>query len=228
MLHKFIMLTLLIGGFAFISHGQMYLADVQFDKINEGTVEAYVHRQIENDKQTFSDIKPSLTPSSSTSGFCFHEREYVVKDSLNKVWYYYIHTNPGDAWNAGKMGFGMLFSKLENELVYPDEKVDQIEPGQIIYLNLHVLKIKNIATSFEITEVNDQSKVLEFSYVDDNVTRGKQQLSFVQTPKGYTKIVHRSFFKSESVLRDHFLYPYFHTRMTNTYHRNMKRMYKNQ
>uniref|UniRef100_UPI0032171757 hypothetical protein n=1 Tax=uncultured Draconibacterium sp. TaxID=1573823 RepID=UPI0032171757 len=216
--------------FAFLlvvnSRGQMFLADVKFDKVNEVAVEAYVARQIKNDKQTFLDVKPSLTPKSSTDGFCFHEREYVVRDSLNKVWNYYVHTNPGDAWNAGKLGFGILFSKEKNELVYADDKVDKIEPGQVVYLNLCLLKIKNIATAFEIIKVDDRESIIEFSYLDDNTTLGKQQLNFIETPKGDTKIVHRSFFKSESVLRDHFLYPYFHTRLTNTYHRNMKRMYK--
>ncbi|MCY1719207.1 hypothetical protein OU798_02580 [Prolixibacteraceae bacterium Z1-6] len=228
MQQKIFILFLFVWILAAKSWGQMFLADVQFDKVNEVAVEAYVNRQMQNDKQTFWDVKPSLTPTSSTDGFCFHEREYVIKDSLYKVWDYYVHTNPGDAWNAGKLGFGMLFSKERDEMIYADDKVDRIEPGQVVYLNLHLLKIKNIATAFEIIKVDGKDGVIEFSYLDDNVTLGKQQLNFVKTPKGYTKIVHRSFFKSESVLRDHFLYPYFHTRMTNTYHRNMKRMYKSQ
>ncbi|MEN8117748.1 MAG: hypothetical protein ABFS16_12255 [Bacteroidota bacterium] len=205
----------------------MYLADVQFDKIDEEKVEEYLYRQIDNDIRTFSDVKPSLSPNSSTEGFRFHEREYIVKDSLSRVWYHYIHTNPGDAWNAGKLHFGMLFSKNRNELVYPNDKVEMIETGQVVYLNLNIMKgIKNLATAFEIIKVDNENGVIEFSYVEDNLTQGKQQLNFIETTKGYTKIIHRSYFKSNSVLRDHFLYPYFHTRMTNTYHRNMKRMYK--
>jgi len=205
----------------------MYLADVDFDKIGEVTVEEYLHRQIDNHVETFSEVKPSLKPTSSTNGFRFHEREYIVKDSLLNVWKHYVQTNPGEAWNVGKMNFGMMFSKPKNELVYLNDKVERIEPGQVIYLNLNLLKMKNIATAFEIIKVDEGDGIIEFSYVEDNLTRGKQQLNFSQTTKGYTKIVHRSYFKSKSVLRDHFLYPYFHTRMTNTYHRNMKRQYKN-
>lgn len=217
----FIVLLLALSG-----SGQMYLADVQFDKIEEVAVEQYLHRQIKNDIETFEEVKPSLNPSSSTEGFSFNEREYVVKDSLDKVWGHYVYTNPTVAWNAGKMNFGMLFSKNENELVYPNQNVAGIETGQVIYLNLNLMKIKKIATAFEIIEVNEENGVIEFSYIEDNVTQGKQQLNFIQTNKGYTKIIHRSYYKSASVLRDHFLYPYFHTRMTNAYHRNMKRMYK--
>lgn len=204
----------------------MFLADIEFDKINDIAVEEYLHRQIDNKIATFSDVKPSLEPTSSTLGFCFHEREYIVKDSLSKVWSHYIYTSPVDAWNVGKMNFGMLFSKQENELVYANDEVEKIETGQVVYLNLNLLKIKKLATVFEIIQVNKQKGIIEFSYVEDNLTHGKQQLNFEETAKGYTKIVHRSYFKSKSVLRDHFLYPYFHTRMTNTYHRNMKKMYK--
>ncbi len=227
MFRKFLLLSLTVLMCVFGSTAQMYLADVEFDKINEATVEHYLHRQIENDVETFSELEPSMNPTSSTDGFCFHEREYVIKDGMNNVWTHYVHTDPGDAWSFGKMNFGMLFSKRENKLVYPHEQVEKIETGQVVYLNLKLAKIKNIATAFEIITVDEESGVIEFSYITDNLTKGKQQLNFVQTSKGYTKITHRSFFKSKSALRDHFLYPYFHTRLTNTYHRNMKKMYKN-
>ena len=213
---------------SFCCKGQFYLSDVEFEKIEEEAVENYLHRQISNHVETFSDVKPSLEPTSSTEGFLFHEREYVVKDSLHKVWNHYVNTNPGDAWNAGKMNFGVMFSKNNNELVYPSDKVEKIEEGQVVYLNLNVLRLKKIATAFEIITVDGKDGMIEFSYVEDNITRGKQQLNFTETAKGKTKIIHRSFFRSKSKLRDHFLYPYFHTRMTNTYHRNMKKLYKNQ
>ena len=125
--------------------GQFYLSDVEFEKIEEETIESFLHRQIDNNVETFSDVKPSLEPGSSTDGFLFHEREYVVKDSLHKVWKHYVHTNPDEAWNAAKIDFGMMFSKKRNELVYPRDKVERIEEGQVVYLNLNVLRLKNIA-----------------------------------------------------------------------------------
>lgn len=226
MLYRYIINLVFLLFSVFAAQGQMYLADVQFNRIEEESVEAYLQRQINNDVQTFSDLKPSLSSNSSTEGFYFHENEYVIKDSLDKVWAHYINTNPADAWNAHKMGFGVLFSKQTNQLVYPDDVVKGIEPGQVVYLNLHVLKVKNIATAFEIIKVDKDNEVIEFSYLNDNKTLGKQQLRFFETSRGFTKIVHCSYFKSKSVLRDHFLYPYFHTRLTNSYHRNMKKMYK--
>ncbi|KJF45192.1 hypothetical protein [Draconibacterium sediminis] len=223
---KLILLFVFINSCVGFSFGQMYLADVEFDKVGCEQVEHFVKSQIKNNTETFSDVKASLQPTASTEGFRFHEREYVIKDSLAKVWSFYVHTNPSIAWNASRFSFAMLFSKSNNEMIYPNGHVDGIDPGQVIYLNLNVLKVKKLATAFEITTVDDKKKVIEFSYVEDNITHGKQQLTFTKMRKGYTKITHRTYFKSESVLRDHFLYPYFHTRLTNTYHRNMKHLLK--
>ena len=212
--------------FSGLCFGQMHLADIEFDKVGCEQVEHYVQDQIRNNTETFSDVKASLEPTASTNGFCFHEREYVIRDSLSKVWSFYVHTNPSVAWNASRFSFAMLFSKSDNQMIYPNGQVDGIDPGQVIYLNLNVFKIKKLATAFEITTVDDKNKVIEFSYVEDNITHGKQQLTFTKLRKGCTKIIHRTYFKSESNLRDHFLYPYFHTRLTNTYHRNMKHLLK--
>nr|WP_319573399.1 hypothetical protein [uncultured Draconibacterium sp.] len=223
---KIMLLFGVLYSFSGLCFGQMHLADIEFDKVGCEQVEHYVQDQIRNNTETFSDVKASLEPTASTNGFCFHEREYVIRDSLSKVWSFYVHTNPSVAWNASRFSFAMLFSKSDNQMIYPNGKVDGIDPGQVIYLNLNVFKIKKLATAFEITTVDDNRKVIEFSYVEDNITHGKQQLTFTKLRKGYTKIIHRTYFKSESNLRDHFLYPYFHTRLTNTYHRNMKHLLK--
>lgn len=212
---------------AYSANCQPYLSDVEFDKIDEETVVEYLYNQIENDVETFSEVEASLSPISSIKGFEFHEKEYLIKDSLEKVWVHYVYTNPMKAWNTSKFHFGFMFSKRKNEMVYPNQNVEKVEIGQIVYLNLNLMKIKNIATAFEVITVDKEKCIIEFSYVDDNITQGKQQITFEQTSEGYTKIVHRSYFKSDSVLRDRYFYPYFHTRLTNAYHRNMKKLYSN-
>lgn len=223
--HRLIFLLSPILILAYNANSQPYLSDVEFDRIAEETVVEYLYNQIENDVETFTEIEASLTLISSIEGFEFHEKEYLVKDSLDKVWVHYVYTNPMKAWNTSKLHFGFMFSKRKNEMVYSNQNVEKVEIGQIVYLNLNLMKIKNIATAFEIISVDKEKYMIEFSYVDDNITHGKQQINFEQTADGYTKIIHRSYFKSGSAIRDRYFYPYFHTRMTNAYHRNMKRLY---
>jgi hypothetical protein len=212
---------------AYQLNAQLALTDIDLERVPEQEVEDYLYMQMGNELECFKDIKPSLSPGSSTMGFRFHENEYVIKDSLQKVWQHYVGTNPAEAWNAGKFDFGLLFSRTTEQVYYPNQKINGIETGQIIYLNLHLAKgIKKLCTAFEIIQVDEAERIIEFSYVEDNFTKGKQQMRFVTMPNGKTKIIHRSFFKSHSTLRDHFLYPYFHTRLTNNYHRNMKKLYQ--
>jgi hypothetical protein len=212
---------------SFSAQSQTYLSDIEFDKIEEETVVAYLYNQIENNVETFTEIEASLGPVSSIKGFEFHEKEFLIKDSLEKVWRHYVHTNPMKAWNTSKLNFGFMFSKKENEMVYPNQNVEQVEIGQIIYLNFNLMKIKNMATAFEIITVDKEKGIIEFSYIEDNTTHGKQQMNFEQTAEGFTKIIHRSYFKSGSPIRDRYFYPYFHTRLINAYHRNMKKLYFN-
>jgi hypothetical protein len=44
---------------------------------------------------------------------------------------------------------------------------------------------------------------------------------FTDEGNGNTRIVHRSYFRSNSRLRDAILYPFFHKRIVNRFHRNM-------
>ncbi len=209
----------------FSASAQMCLSDVEIDKLNKLSISAYIQAQIDKDIKTFTEIKPSLQTNSNTVGFQYHERKYIVKDSLHKVWSHYVNTNPAKAWNTSKLNFGFMYCKNADQMVYPNGHVDKVEEGQVIYLNLLLLKIKNLATAFEIITLNELQKVMAFSYVDDNITRGKQQLNFEQTADGHTKIIHRSYFKSKSKIRDRYFYPFFHTRLTNSYHKNMKKLF---
>jgi hypothetical protein len=69
---------------SFSAQSQTYLSDIEFDKIEEETVVAYLYNQIENNVETFTEIEASLGPVSSIKGFEFHEKEFLIKDSLEK------------------------------------------------------------------------------------------------------------------------------------------------
>jgi len=207
------------------STGQLQISEINVNKIPQQKVRDYLQSQKANQINTILDIKPSLQPNSDNSGFRVDERIYLVKGSLDKVWQHYVVTNPGDSWNGKKVSFGLLLSKKDKKVVYEGESVARIDTGQVLYLNLKLLNgLANLATVFEFTSVDENNKTLEFSYINGNITEGKQNLRFTETAKGYTEIIHTTHYKSSSVLRDR-VYPFFHARMINDFHRNMKELY---
>jgi len=205
---------------------QNKISEINFDRIKYKKIREYLHSQQSRNIQSLVDIKPSMSSNSDNKGYRVDERVYIVKDSVEKVWQHYKYTNPGEAWNGTRVKFGMLFSRKKNKVIYQGEDISSLEPGQVVYLNLKLLRgLSNLATVFEFISIDDEKKVVEFSYVDGNITEGKQQLRFTQTSKGYTQILHTTYYKGKSAVRD-YLYPYFHTRLVNEFHRNMKRLYK--
>lgn len=207
------------------SNGQANFNEINFNKIEQKKIREYIHLQ-EQKGYSLLEIRPSLYKESTIDGFRTETREYFLKGNLQDVWKHYTCTNPGKLWNGKKVTFGMLFSKKEKRIVYKNDYISSLDTGQVVYLNLKFMSgLANLAIVFEFITVDNEKRIIEFSYIDGHITEGKQQLQFIETPRGYTQIIHTSFYKSKSILRDHFLYPYFHTRVTNEFHRNMKKLY---
>ena len=84
--------------------------------------------------------------------------------------------------------------------------------------------IYNVPVAFEFITVDSVQKVIEFSYIEGNKSSGVQQIKFLDMGGNRTKILHISYFKSNSPFRDRWLYPFFHIKIVNNFHRNMKRL----
>lgn len=219
-------LTFLLALFLLLSglcgYSQCELDKVNLELIPYSSVKTYLENQKARNVKSFLDIKP--TWSGSKEGYNIQEKTYKVKGDLTEVWDYYKTTSPSVSWNGKKVMFGFMFSKEQNKPVYKGEMISEIDTGQVIFLNLKLLKFYNLAMAFEVISVDAEKKLIEFSYIEGNASQGKQSLQFINTPEGYTEIVHRSYFKSGSKLRDKFLYPFFHTRTTNEFHRIMRKI----
>lgn len=226
MLHFRIVLLFILFPIVFQVTAQINFSEINYTKIKQKKIQEYLHTQ-EKENNTLLDIKPSLQKDSDIKGYHEYTQEYFIKGSLKKVWHHYLITNPSDSWNGKKVTFGMLFSRNDKKVIYHDDYVSQLDTGQVIYLNLKLFSgLANIAAVFEFITVDVKRKVLEFSYVQGNITQGKQHIQFIETQKGETQIIHSSFYKSSSYFRDRILYPYFHNRLTNEFHRNMKKLYR--
>ena len=210
---------------AFHVDAQMCLKDVEMDRIGQYKIQEFVENQQRHGIETFEEIEPSMNPDSDTKGYFVRENEYQVKKDIEDVWQHYLTTNPEKLWCGKRVSFGFLFSKKENKIIYCKEEISHIDTGMIIYLNLRLMSgLKNVATAFEFTEIDSKNRVIEFSYLKGNVSIGKQRLQFYETPKGYTRIMHTSFYKNNNFIRNYLLYPYFHTRTTHEFYRNNKKL----
>lgn len=217
-------LFLFLHFFALQVDAQICLHDVDFDRVDQEKVQEFVVNQQEHGMETFDEMKPSLQPDADTKGYFTRENEYQIKTDLDDVWKHYLTTSPEKLWNGKRATFGFLFSKKDEKLFYCDDSCSHIDTGMIVYINLELISgLKNLATAFEFTSIDKEKKIIEFSYLKGNVSMGKQRIQFYETPKGYTRILHTSYYKNNNALRNYLLYPYFHTRTTHEFHRNNKK-----
>jgi hypothetical protein len=117
-----------------------------------------------------------------------------------------------------------MISKRFNSVAYKDDvHMPEIDTGQVYFFDIRLLKgIFNIPAAFEITNIDPINELVEFSYLDGNKSLGKQTIQFYDNGNGETKIIHRSYFKSESAFRDRMLYPPLHTKFIKQFHRSIK------
>lgn len=210
-------------------HGlsQNKLIDVNLNLIKHKKVRRFICHQQEENIESFYDIHPTLLKDQIPLDFKRQDITYTVKEDINTVWNYYLTISPAESWDGKRVSFGVLFSKNPEQIIYSGGRFSAIDTGQVIYLNLKILKgIYNLALAFEIISIDVKNKIIEFSYIEGNKSRGKQRLQFFKTDNGRTKIIHSSFFKSDSKIRDRILYPFFHKRATNEFHKNMRRIIK--
>ena len=124
--------------------------------------------------QTSSDIK----------GYLVRENVYLVKKGIDEVWSSYINRSPNKSWKGKKVSFGFLFSKKEDRIVYSDENLQKIDTGMVVYINLRLLSgLVNIATAFEIINIDIANKIIEFSYLIRQCIGGKTTPAILPNPK---------------------------------------------
>jgi hypothetical protein len=178
--------------------------------------------------QDFSSIHASCKKDINESDFNINEKVFYLKYSLSKVWECYSLGNPLKTWNGPRIGLGLLITKCSKSVKYAKSSIfPEIDTGQVYFLNLRLLKgLINLPVAFEVINIDRIQHLLEISYLNDNKSRGKQSIQFFDNGDGRTRIVHMSYFKSESWVRDDLLYPYFHKRFIKEFHRNMRQLIK--
>ena len=205
------------------------LTAINLKEIPQRKVRKYIVSRSIDQMDNFSSIHPSWRKGIDKSGFNLVEKIFNLKYKLSNVWECYRHVNPLETWNRQSIRFGLMISTSLNSVSYFNNTAfPEVDTGQVYFLNLRLLKgLFKVPVAFEIINIDSNLEILEFSYIENNKSRGKQTIQFFDNGDGTTRIVHSSYFKSDSRLRDKFLYPYFHKKFVREFHRNMKHLVQN-
>ncbi len=200
------------------------LDDIKLAQIQHKKIRKYVETQIEEGKHQFCDIRPSWNDGEDLSGYKKKEMTFILKGDLQAIWQGYLSASPTDSWNGRRISFELLLQKFPNSIFYNKESTISIDTGQVYFLNLKlIMGFYNLPVAFEIINIDTDKKIIEFSYIEGNKSLGVQQIKFKEIDEEHIKIKHVSYFKSNSHSRDK-LYPFFHKKIVNDFHRNMKRI----
>jgi hypothetical protein len=221
-----IIVTLLTLLFIY-SYGQPMLDDINLEQVHQKTIRKFIECQIDEGKHEFTELKPSWKSGTDLSSFRKKEMDFFLKGNFMDIWHGYVSANPSKSWNGRKISFGLLLLKFPARIFYDHDPIDGVDLGQVYLLKLKLLLgIYSIPVAFEIITVDEENKIIEFSYLEGNKSNGVQQVKFLDLGDGRTEIIHTSYYKSDSRFRDKWMYPHFHKIIINDFHRNMRRLLK--
>ena len=195
-----------------VSQAQMSLSDADAEKLGYKKVVKYLKKnESRNNLHYFSEIQPSVNDSADMSRFYFHRGTYTIHAPVGQVWHTCMTASPANLWKGKMLGLSCVYSANSDKISYRgDQQFDMPELHQIYFINLRMMRLFNVAAALMTTRIDDNEKLLEFTYIEGNKSTGKQTVRLVETGDGETEIVHETFYRSGSKFRDKRLYPRFH------------------
>lgn len=221
-------IIMFILGFSSVSGASQNFQTINLEEIPQIQVRKYIVSRSINQMEDYSSIHASWKKDNDESDFNTVIKTFYLKYPLLNVWEYYTRSNPVRMWNGECVRFGLMISKHSNSVFYKDNSfLPVIDTGQVFFLDLRLMNgLINVPVAFEMINIDQNQKIVEFSYIDDNKSLGKQTIQFLNYGNGRTEIIHTSYFKSGSSFRDKVFYPYFHKRLIKEFHGNMKQLIK--
>ncbi|MBI5009673.1 MAG: hypothetical protein HZB98_08515 [Bacteroidia bacterium] len=207
-----------------LSLSSQNLTLINLEEIPQRKIRSFIKTEEINKMNDFSKIRPSCPDDARESDYNVMVKTFFLNNRISDVWDCYRHADIPHYCNNHSVRFGLLLKKGSNSVVYTgSSELTVIDTGQVYFLNLRLLKgLLNLPVAFEIINIDPRKMVVELSYIEGNKTKGKQSLQFFEESDEITRIVHRSYFKSDSSLRDAVFYPLFHKKFIKEFHKIMK------
>lgn len=196
---------------------------IDFKRIKQKKVKKFINDFGLQNFSAFGKMKP-VCCGPMVGKYKEHLRTYIIKQKRDIVWNAYKTINHKEAWGGGMVSFGLQFSRGTSSFNYHDDDYSGMQSGQIIILNLKFLfGLINIAVAHEISEMNEEEMSVKLCYMENGVTEGSQYISLKVTPDGSTQVIHKTLYRSKSLIRDVALYPAFHGKAIKEFHDSVKR-----
>lgn len=219
-----------VSAFAFVSFqlfivsAQVCLKDIDTEKVKYKQVVNYLLHQEKQNIKCLEDMVPSCGINENTSQYFKQNKSYLLAKNSNQSFNDYIHMNAFEVYNSKKIKLGLVLNRCDsNGVKYTNDKHVNFSKGQIMYLKLGFLKgLYKMAVAFEILDIDTVNKSIVLSYLSGGKSSGKQVLTFAENKNGKPIVNHVSYYKSGKYIRDKFFYPFFHSKVTNEFHKNAR------
>jgi hypothetical protein len=200
------------------------LLEVDFEKVQQKTVKKFIANFGLSSPTGFTEMRSECYNPAFDKTYHLHTKTFLIRSNIDCVWNAYKTIHPKEAWNGAMVSFGLQYSRINNIINYINDDYSGMEKGQIIILNLRLLWGGfNIAVAHEVSEVNEQIKLIKLCYMRGGASEGSQIITMRETTEGHTEVLHKTFYKSKSHFRDTKLYPRLHTRAITEFHLNVKK-----
>lgn len=173
--------------------------------------------------KAFAKLKAICYQETDALPYRRHFKTFLIKKDSTTVWNTYTTIAPSETWKGKMVTFGCQYDRQRRKITYLEDVFNGLTAGQILFMNLRLLGgLINIAVSHEIMEVNESEKFIKICYLEKGASIGTQLLTFIPTAEGFTKVEHKTFYRSNSLFRDKVLYPTLHTKAISEFHKNIR------
>ena len=198
--------------------------NIDFSKIKQTKVKALLQKNNLYSLSDLSKLRSLCYNPADGQRYYKHIKSFLFRASITDVWTTYKTISPQETRNGSMVSFGLMYSRRQNQIMYPGDPYTGIEAGQIIFLNLNLLgSLIQLAVGHEITDVNEIDKTIKICYLQNGASTGTQLIQLKESKENQTEVVHETWYRSGSVFRDKVLYPGFHERGLTEFHENVKR-----
>jgi len=208
--------------FSFYSFSQNEIDSINLQKIPQKHKYKFIHNKYLENISTLDNLHPECYDYSDLKNFHFQEDSFIIKQNINAVWKEYKTISLKDGYCGKIVKLGFVYSKNKKKIFYINDKFVRINEGQVYFIRLNILGgIKKLIVAYEVTKIDDKIKMIQFCYINNGISEGSQRIYLYKTSDGFTKIKHKTFYKSNSKFRDQWLYPVFHRRVIAELHHNL-------